>query len=132
METPSSYEIGLPKESLDTPALLLDLDVFWTNACKIGETCRKAGISWRPHTKAIKVPAIAHRLLEAGAVGITCAKLGEAEVMAAARSVAARLMMQRLRAERDAERLPNIREPRQPCVSPRHAFSTWQPICRKV
>jgi D-serine deaminase-like pyridoxal phosphate-dependent protein len=62
----------------------LDLDVFWTNACKMGETCRKAGISWRPHTKAIKVPAIAHRLLEAGADGITCAKLSEAEVMAAA------------------------------------------------
>jgi len=42
------------------------------------------GIGWRPHTKGIKVPALAHRLLQAGARGITCAKLGEAEVMAAA------------------------------------------------
>jgi D-serine deaminase-like pyridoxal phosphate-dependent protein len=43
-----------------------------------------AGVHWRPHTKGIKTPAIAHQLLAAGAIGITCAKLSEAEVMAAA------------------------------------------------
>jgi D-serine deaminase-like pyridoxal phosphate-dependent protein len=42
------------------------------------------GVAWRPHTKGIKVPAIAHKLVAAGAIGVTCAKLGEAEVMAAA------------------------------------------------
>jgi len=45
---------------------------------------RKAGIGWRPHAKGHKCPAIAHRQLAAGAIDITCAKLGEAEVMAAA------------------------------------------------
>src|SRR5262245_60391317 len=43
-----------------------------------------AGVGWRPHTKAIKTPALARRLLDAGAFGVTCAKLGEAEVLAAA------------------------------------------------
>ena len=41
------------------------------------------GINWRPHTKGIKVPQIARKLIDGGAIGITCAKLGEAEVMAA-------------------------------------------------
>ena len=45
---------------------------------------REAGVGWRPHTKGMKTPALAHMLLEAGAHGITCAKLGEAEVMAGA------------------------------------------------
>ena len=45
---------------------------------------RENGVNWRPHVKCPKVPAIAHRLLDAGAIGVTCAKLGEAEVMGAA------------------------------------------------
>ncbi len=45
---------------------------------------RERGVGWRPHAKAHKSPAVAHRLLAAGAIGITCAKLGEAEVYAAA------------------------------------------------
>ena len=47
-------------------------------------TLRDAGVGRRPHTKAIKTPVIAHLLLRAGAFGVTCAKVGEAEVMAAA------------------------------------------------
>jgi D-serine deaminase-like pyridoxal phosphate-dependent protein len=47
-------------------------------------TFRQAGVGWRPHTKGIKVPAVAHRLLAAGAFGVTCAKVSEAEVMAGA------------------------------------------------
>ena len=39
-------------------------------------------VNWRPHTKGIKIPAIAHKLLAAGAIGMTCSKLSEAEVMA--------------------------------------------------
>jgi D-serine deaminase-like pyridoxal phosphate-dependent protein len=45
---------------------------------------REAGVAWRPHTKGIKVPAIAHMALDAGAIGVTCAKVSEAEVLAAA------------------------------------------------
>src|SRR5882672_9622774 len=75
---------GADKRTLDTPALIVDLDVMEENIARIAATCRKAGIHWRPHTKGQKVPAIADKLLAAGAIGITCAKLGEAEVMAAA------------------------------------------------
>jgi len=42
------------------------------------------GVRWRPHIKALKIPAIAHMALEAGASGVTCAKVGEAEVMVGA------------------------------------------------
>src|SRR5262245_17632999 len=72
------------KRSLDTPALLVDLDALEANIATIAAACRRHGINWRPHTKGIKVPQIAGMLVEAGAIGLTCAKLGEAEVMAAA------------------------------------------------
>src|SRR5688572_19530118 len=74
--------VGCPKTDLDTPALLVDLDTLEANIERMAGTFRAAGVGWRPHTKGIKVPQIAQRLLDAGALGITCAKLGEAEVMA--------------------------------------------------
>src|SRR5881394_924649 len=76
--------IGQSKSALDTPALLVDLDIMEANIARIVATCRAHGVAWRPHTKAHKTPEIAHMQLAAGAIGITCAKLGEAEVMAAA------------------------------------------------
>src|SRR5215468_2028566 len=77
--------IGRPVAELDTPALLVDLDVLDRNIARMQQTIiAGAGVGWRPHTKGIKVPALAHKLVQAGALGITCAKLGEAEVMAAA------------------------------------------------
>ncbi len=76
-------EIGRPKDQLDTPALWVDLDKLEANIDALAAHCAKAGVQWRPHTKGIKVPAIAHRAIRAGAIGVTCAKLGEAEVMAA-------------------------------------------------
>jgi D-serine deaminase-like pyridoxal phosphate-dependent protein len=72
------------KEELDTPALWVDLDALEHNIAHLSETFRTAGVGWRPHFKGIKVPAIAHMALAAGALGVTCAKLGEAEVLAAA------------------------------------------------
>ena len=77
-------EVGIPKDELDTPVLWVDLNCMERNIASMAEEMRQAGVQWRPHTKGIKVPAIAHKLLDAGAIGITCAKLGEAEVMAAA------------------------------------------------
>ena len=71
------------KRAVDTPALLVDLDALEANIGRIAAACRQGGINWRPHTKGIKVPQIARKLIDAGAIGITCAKLGEAEVMAA-------------------------------------------------
>jgi D-serine deaminase-like pyridoxal phosphate-dependent protein len=70
------------KSELDTPALLVDLSVMERNIERMARTFREAGVGWRPHTKGLKVPQIAHKLLSAGAFGVTCAKVGEAEVMA--------------------------------------------------
>jgi D-serine deaminase-like pyridoxal phosphate-dependent protein len=76
--------IGKPKDQIDTPALLVDLDLMEQNIERMKNTIiKEAGVNWRPHTKAMKTPVLAKRLLDAGAHGITCAKLGEAEVMAA-------------------------------------------------
>lgn len=75
---------GMPAQALDTPALVVDLGAMERNIARIAGFLRDAGVGWRPHTKGLKVPAIAHRLLQAGAIGVTCAKVSEAEVMASA------------------------------------------------
>ena len=67
---------------LDTPALIVDLDALEHNASLMAQRCADAGIVWRPHVKACKAPAMALRLIEAGAVGVTCAKASEALAMA--------------------------------------------------
>jgi D-serine deaminase-like pyridoxal phosphate-dependent protein len=54
------------------------------NIARMADRIIGNGVSWRPHTKGQKIPALAHLELAAGAIGVTCAKLGEAEVMAAA------------------------------------------------
>ena len=69
---------------LDTPALLVDLDVLEGNMERVAVTCRRYGVDWRPHIKAHKSVDIVRKLIAHGAIGITCAKLGEAEVMAEA------------------------------------------------
>jgi D-serine deaminase-like pyridoxal phosphate-dependent protein len=75
--------IGQPVESADTPAPLLDLDAFERNATYIARFLNEHGLSWRPHVKAHKSPELARLQLKLGAIGVTCAKLGEAEVMVA-------------------------------------------------
>src|SRR6516165_530209 len=75
--------IGLPVADLDTPALLLDLDRLQHNIDRMAGHFRQRGVAWRPHAKAYKCPAIAHLLRRAGAIGVTVAKVSEAEVMAA-------------------------------------------------
>lgn len=67
---------------LDTPALLVDLDALEHNASLMVQRCTDSGIAWRPHVKACKAPAMALRLMAAGAVGVTCAKASEAAAMA--------------------------------------------------
>jgi D-serine deaminase-like pyridoxal phosphate-dependent protein len=71
------------KISLDTPALCMDLDVMEANIEVMVQACRDNDIGWRPHSKCHKSAAIGQKLIEAGALGITCAKLGEAEVLGA-------------------------------------------------
>lgn len=72
----------LPYPDLDTPSLLIHLDVLERNIAEMAEVARTGGVRLRPHTKSHKCPAIARMQLDAGARGITVAKLGEAEVMA--------------------------------------------------
>jgi D-serine deaminase-like pyridoxal phosphate-dependent protein len=66
----------------DTPEIVIDLDVVSANIARIAAMARDAGVALRPHTKTHKLPQIAHLQVEAGAVGVQVAKLGEAEVMA--------------------------------------------------
>jgi D-serine deaminase-like pyridoxal phosphate-dependent protein len=65
-----------------TPAVVIDLDVVERNIARVQALCDAAGIANRPHIKTHKSPVIAAMQREAGARGITCQKLGEAEVMA--------------------------------------------------
>lgn len=73
--------IGRPKAELDTPVLLLDLDRFEANVRLLSGAIAAGGKQWRPHSKGHKSPWIAARQREAGAIGVTCAKVSEAEVM---------------------------------------------------
>ena len=68
---------------LDTPVLVLDVDILNSNIESMWEMTRTAGLHYRPHTKTHKSAAIARMQRDAGAVGVCCAKLGEAEIMAA-------------------------------------------------
>lgn len=77
-----AYEhlIGRHKSEIDTPALLLYMDVAEENIRRMADFFRARECKLRPHMKTHKLPLIAHKQLEAGAIGITCAKLGEASV----------------------------------------------------
>ena len=66
---------------LDTPALIVDLDVMERNLSRMAEYCRRHNLRLRPHTKTHKIPELARKQIESGAGGITVAKLSEAEVM---------------------------------------------------
>jgi len=81
LSTPAAPQLGAMREQLDTPALLLDLDRFERNSARLASGIQRGGVAWRPHTKAHKSPFLAARQIELGAIGVTCAKVGEAEVM---------------------------------------------------
>ena len=101
---------------LDTPALVVDLDRLEANLEAMAAHARAAGVRLRPHTKTHKTPEIARLQLEAGAAGITVAKLGEAEVMAAA-GVTDILVAYPLLGAAKLERLARLRESARVVVS---------------
>ena len=68
---------------IDTPALLVDYDIMLENIQAMQAKANRFGVGLRPHTKTHRSPEFAKLQMEAGAVGITVAKVGEAEVMAA-------------------------------------------------
>jgi D-serine deaminase-like pyridoxal phosphate-dependent protein len=69
-------------DDLDTPAVLVDLDKVEANLGRAQAYADAHGLKLRPHVKTHKIPALARLQVELGAKGITCQKLGEAEVMA--------------------------------------------------
>lgn len=71
-----------PYTTVDTPALLIDLDRIQANIGRMQKKADDNGVKLRPHTKTHKMPYFAKLQLAAGAAGITVAKVGEAEVMA--------------------------------------------------
>lgn len=71
--------LGLP---VDTPALVIDLDALDANRARLREHARAAGIALRPHAKTHKSAALGRLQMADGALGLCCAKLGEAEALA--------------------------------------------------
>jgi len=68
-------------QDLETPALLIDLDVMERNLRRVAEYARAHRLRLRPHTKTHKIPALARRQVDLGAAGIAVAKVTEGEVM---------------------------------------------------
>jgi D-serine deaminase-like pyridoxal phosphate-dependent protein len=71
-------------DELDTPSVIVDLDVLERNISRMADRARAAGVRLRPHAKTHKVPELGRLQLAAGATGISLAKTGEAEVFAEA------------------------------------------------
>jgi D-serine deaminase-like pyridoxal phosphate-dependent protein len=67
--------------NLETPAIVVDLDVMERNLSRMADYCRGNNLRLRPHTKTHKIPELAKQQIASGAHGITVAKIGEAEVM---------------------------------------------------
>jgi len=69
-------------DKLETPVPVVDIDRLEANISRLQTYLNKHGIANRPHIKTHKIPQIAQMQMDAGAVGITCQKVSEAEVMA--------------------------------------------------
>ncbi|WP_426449413.1 alanine racemase [Paenibacillus sp. S-38] len=78
-----SAERARGAEALETPCLLIDTEIMERNIAAMAITARRLGVDLRPHAKTHKLPSVARLQLDAGAAGITVAKVSEAEVMAA-------------------------------------------------
>jgi D-serine deaminase-like pyridoxal phosphate-dependent protein len=81
--------------------------------------CREHGVQWRPHEKCHKTPAIALKEIEAGAIGVTCAKVSEAEVMAAG-GVRDILVANMIVGQRKLERVAALRRWADPIIACDH------------
>ncbi|WP_127088119.1 DSD1 family PLP-dependent enzyme [Aquabacter cavernae] len=77
-------ELGAPVSEIETPALVIDLDLFERNLATMADAVGGSGVRLRPHAKAHKCPDIALRQMASGAIGVCCQKVSEAEVFVAA------------------------------------------------
>ncbi|MGL4810206.1 MAG: D-TA family PLP-dependent enzyme [Beijerinckiaceae bacterium] len=81
MNNPASLKEKIARE-FSTPCVVIDMDKVERNIAKLQQLCDAAGVANRPHIKTHKSPVLAKMQVEAGAKGITCQKIGEAEIMA--------------------------------------------------
>ncbi len=72
---------GIALAEIDTPAFIVDLPRLRANIQRVGQSAAEAGLELRPHIKAHKTPEIARMQVDAGAPGVTAAKVSEAEAM---------------------------------------------------
>src|SRR3954466_3900440 len=77
----TEHHIVAGEQALDTPLIAVDLDLLERYIAEMASLAATYGVSLRPHAKTHKSTHIARMQLKAGAVGLTCAKLGEAEVL---------------------------------------------------
>jgi D-serine deaminase-like pyridoxal phosphate-dependent protein len=80
--TSDAPQIGEPLDALDTPQLLLDLDIIDANLRRMFSVCHERGVKVRVHFKSLKCTGLARYIARAGADGFLCAKLNEAEALA--------------------------------------------------
>ena len=83
MSEKDSIKLDIIK-NFGTPCAVVDLNILEKNISRVQKICDNAGLSNRPHTKTHKSGEVARMQIDAGASGVTCQKLREAEVMAAA------------------------------------------------
>ena len=82
---PGKDQVGVRLKDIDTPALLLDVSAMERNLKRMAEFTAARRVNLRPHAKIYKAtPQLARLQMAAGAIGITCAKLSEAEVLVSA------------------------------------------------
>ncbi len=107
--------IGCTKDDLDTPAMCIDLDILRSNIDHMASLCRQHNVAWRPHSKCHKSSTIARWQVDSGALGVTCAKVGEAEVMAAG-GIQDILIANMIVGEQKLRRLVEVRKQADPIV----------------
>ena len=74
-------EPGMPLDEVDTPSLIVDLDAFDANVAKMADLVSRADVRSRPHAKTHKCAVIARRQMDAGAIGVCCQKVSEAQAL---------------------------------------------------
>src|SRR5213083_877794 len=81
MPPPPHASIGIALDEVDTPALVLDLDALERNLLRMADAVKGSGVRLRPHAKSHKCAEIARAQIAAGAVGVCCQKVSEAEAL---------------------------------------------------
>lgn len=101
-------EVGLQKNDINTPALIVDISILEENLNRMSSFFADRDVNLRPHVKTYNAtPVLAHMQLEAGAIGVTCAKLSEAEILASS-GITDILIANQIVGRRKIEQLANL------------------------